>query len=142
MPNARADLLQDMHVAPWRSLSRFDGRCSLSTWVYRVAHNTAASHVDRELRRNTGAVALDDAGDLPDAGSLTQIVERSDALDRLNVWIRGLKTADRQIMTLYLEDLPASDIAEIAGLSPGAVATRISRLKHQLSKDFQEKAHA
>ena len=98
--------------------------------------------MDRERRRNTGAVALDDAGDLPDAESLSQIVERSDALERLNSWIRGLKTADRQIMTLYLEDLPASAIAEIAGLSPGAVATRISRLKHQLSKDFQEQTHA
>ena len=35
----RADLLQDIHVALWRSLERFDGRCSMRTWVYRVAHN-------------------------------------------------------------------------------------------------------
>jgi RNA polymerase sigma-70 factor (ECF subfamily) len=35
------DLLQEIHVALWRSLARFDGRCSMRTWVYRVAHNVA-----------------------------------------------------------------------------------------------------
>jgi len=37
-PSRRQDLLQDVHVAIWRSLLIFDGRCSLRTWVYRVAH--------------------------------------------------------------------------------------------------------
>jgi RNA polymerase sigma-70 factor (ECF subfamily) len=39
---ARRDLVQDIHVALWRNLAVFDGRCSLRTRVYRVAHNTAA----------------------------------------------------------------------------------------------------
>jgi RNA polymerase sigma-70 factor (ECF subfamily) len=39
----RRDLLQDIHVALWRSFARFDHRCSIRTWVYRVAHNTATS---------------------------------------------------------------------------------------------------
>ena len=43
-PEERRDLVQDIHVALWRSFAVFDGRCSLRTWVYRVAHNTAASH--------------------------------------------------------------------------------------------------
>ncbi len=43
----RRDLLQEIHVALWRSLARFDGRCSMRTWVYRVAHNIATSHVIR-----------------------------------------------------------------------------------------------
>ena len=41
----RRDLLQEIHVALWRSLARFDGRCSMRTWVYRVAHNVATSRV-------------------------------------------------------------------------------------------------
>src|ERR1035441_9256632 len=49
-PEARRDLLQEIHIALWRSLKSFDNRCSLRTWVYRVAHNTAASHVNRQLR--------------------------------------------------------------------------------------------
>ena len=49
-PDARRDLLQDIHLAVWRSLENFEGRCSLRTWVYRVAHNVAVSHVVRQRR--------------------------------------------------------------------------------------------
>ena len=133
----RRDLLQDMHVALWRSFATFDGRCSLKTWVYRVAHNTAASHVDRERRRSSGTVPLESAGELADGRSLAADLEQSDALARLMAWIRRLKSPDRQVMTLYLEELDAAAIADVTGLSPGAVATRISRLKAQLTNDFQ-----
>jgi DNA-directed RNA polymerase specialized sigma24 family protein len=44
-PERRQDLLQDIHVALWRSFAVFDARCSLHTWVYRVAHITATKHV-------------------------------------------------------------------------------------------------
>src|SRR5687768_11603390 len=47
----RRDLLQDIHVALWRSLAGFDGRCSERTWVYRVAHNVATTHVLTSRRR-------------------------------------------------------------------------------------------
>jgi RNA polymerase sigma-70 factor, ECF subfamily len=43
-PSRRQDLLQEVHVAIWRSLLTCDGRCSLRTWVYRVAHYTATKH--------------------------------------------------------------------------------------------------
>ncbi|MEQ9505419.1 MAG: sigma-70 family RNA polymerase sigma factor [Hyphomonas sp.] len=137
----RRDLLQDMHVALWRSFSGFDGRCSLRTWAYRVAHNTAASHVDRERRTRRGAVGLDAAREVADLRSPARELEESDAIDRLNAWIRRLGPPDRQVITLYLEELDAAAIAEITGLTPGAVATRISRLKTQLAKDFKETHH-
>lgn len=140
-PERRRDLLQDMHVALWRSFAAYDGRCSVKTWVYRVSHNVAASHVGREQRRNTGRVTLEDIGAMPDARSLAAELEESDALERLNAWIRRLGPPDRQILTLYLEDLGAAEIAEITGLSPGAVATRISRLKTRLTQDFKETAN-
>ena len=47
----RRDLLQEIHIALWQSFEGFDGRCSLRTWVYRVAHNTAISHVVLQRRR-------------------------------------------------------------------------------------------
>ena len=141
-PERRRDLLQDMHVALWKSFGLFDGRCQMSTWVYRVAHNTAARHVDRERRHNTGQIALDEIPDVPDGRNIAAAFEKGDAIERLNAWIRRLKIPDRQILTLYLEDLPATEIAEITGLSAGAVATRISRLKAQLTKDFEEPKHA
>lgn len=140
-PERRRDLLQDMHVALWRSFASFDGRCTLRTWVYRVAHNVAASHVDRERRAHRGAVALDEIEHLADARSVSDEAEESEALARLHALIRQLKSPDRQVMTLYLEELDAAAIAEITGLSSGAVATRISRLKSQLARLFHETAN-
>ncbi|MEZ5945532.1 MAG: sigma-70 family RNA polymerase sigma factor [Hyphomonas sp.] len=140
-PERRRDLLQDVHVALWQSFALFDGRCSLSTWVWRVAHNVAASHAGRERRHNAGQVGLEDVPHLADGRSLASAVEEADALDRLNAWIRRLKPPDRQVLTLYLEGLAAAEIAEIAGFSPGAVATRISRLKAQLAQEFREQSH-
>ncbi len=64
-PDLRRDLRQEIHVALWRSLKRFDGRCSLRTWVYRVAHNFGASHVlkHRAKRRMVGLEELDASAD-------------------------------------------------------------------------------
>src|SRR6478735_12563136 len=51
-PALQPDLRQEIHLALWRSFSSFDHRCSLRTWVYRVAHNIAATHVLRAKRRH------------------------------------------------------------------------------------------
>lgn len=137
-PERRRDLLQDMHVALWRSFTSFDGRCALRTWVYRVAHNVAASHVGRERRAHAGAVSIDQIAHMPDGRDLGDDHETNNALERLHSLIRALKAPDRQVMTLYLEGLDAASIAEISGLSAGAVATRISRLKTFLAQRFHE----
>lgn len=139
-PERRRDLLQDIHVALWRSFTGFDGRCAMRTWVYRVAHNVAATHVDRERRAHRGAVTIDEIGDLADARDLSADLEANEQLALLQRLIRQLKHPDREIITLYLEGLDAASIADVVGLSSGAVATRISRLKTSLARLFQETA--
>ncbi len=134
------DLLQDMHVELWRSFAAYDGRCSVRTWVYRVAHNVAASHVDRERRARKPFVALEEIEHLASAQDISAEVEESEAVTRLNAIIRKLGPPDRQIITLYLEGLDAASIADITGLSAGAIATRVSRLKTHLARLFQETA--
>jgi RNA polymerase sigma-70 factor (ECF subfamily) len=54
-PDKQRDLLQIVHLALWRSLASFDCRCSLRTWVYRVAHNAAASCAIGQRRSHTSA---------------------------------------------------------------------------------------
>ena len=49
-PTSQRDLLQEIHVALWRSFAVYQGQCSLRTWVYRVAHNAAATHVRKSIR--------------------------------------------------------------------------------------------
>ncbi len=63
----RLDLLQDIHFALWRSFAGYDGRCSERTWVYRVAHNVAASHVLAQRRfRSRNLTTLDEIVAHPD----------------------------------------------------------------------------
>ena len=65
-PEKRRDLIQEIHFQLWRSFQRFDARCSLRTWVHRVAHHVAALHVVRERRVFKNLVSLEDLEALPD----------------------------------------------------------------------------
>jgi RNA polymerase sigma-70 factor (ECF subfamily) len=140
-PDQRRDLLQEIHFALWRSFARFDGRCSERTWVYRVAHNVAASHaLARRRARAGGLTTLDEIaarGDPAQPDPETEVSGRR-ALDRLTALVQALAAPDRQIVVLYLEGLDAAAIGEVCGLSPGAVATRIHRLKVILAQRFQQ----
>lgn len=131
------DLLQDIHFAVWRSLASYEGRASLRTWVYRVAHNTAATHIQKDRRARTSQwIDLEHAAEAPDPTAGAEAYVETDLLSRLMAFIQTLKPPDRQVMLLYLDDLDAKDIGEITGLSPGAVATRIHRIKALLARRF------
>lgn len=135
----RRDLLQDIHVALWRSLARYDGRCSLRTWVYRVAHNTAISRVIRPQASAPTIVALDaDLESVVGVSDREQTIDRRRALDRLYALIQRLRPLDRQVMLLYLEDEDAASIADITGLSVANVSTKVRRIKQILVRQFHE----
>jgi len=137
-PEKRHDLRQEIHLQLWRSLAAFDGRCSLKTWTFRVAHNAAVSYVHRERRRNAVLVTLEEVEQTSAAGDLAPDIDRRRALEQLSQLIRNLKPLDRQIMISYLEELDSATIAEITGLSPANVAMKIHRIKNILSRRMLE----
>src|ERR1700722_1225893 len=49
------DLLQEVHVALWRSFAAFQADCALKTWVFRVANNVAVNHVVKAMRVRTSS---------------------------------------------------------------------------------------
>ena len=134
----RLDLLQEIHVALWRSFAAFDGRCSLRTWVYRVAHNVATSQVIRRRGRTPTLVGLDELERMPDSVDREQMLDNQRALDRMMTLIHALDPIDRQVTLLYLEGMDAASIGEIAGISSGNVATKIHRVKKILARRFHE----
>lgn len=137
----RLDLLQEIHLALWRSFARYDGRCSERTWVFRVAHNVATSHVlERRRRRPQTLTSLDEIAALGDPAQADPEIEAGDrqALARLTALVQALAPPDRQIVVLYLEGLEAAAIGEVCGLSPGAVATKIHRLKAVIAQRFHQ----
>ncbi|MFO0659152.1 MAG: sigma-70 family RNA polymerase sigma factor [Polyangiaceae bacterium] len=148
-PEARRDLQQEILVALWRAREGFRGECSEKTWVARIAHNVAASHVARAMRSKvetraeviTGhdgaklSSALDalDSAELPD----TQLDQRN-ALERLRARIRTLDLVSQQVILLALEGCTSGEIAEITGLSPTNVTTRLSRIRTFLTRAEKE----
>ena len=138
-PENRRDLGQEIHVALWRSFAGFDERCSLRTWVYRVAHNTATSYVIRQRRANSRVfVTLEEVEATASASESERDAGQREALERLLELVQQLKPLDRQVILSYLEGLDAASIGEITGLSPGNVATKIHRIKNILSHRFHE----
>ena len=137
-PEARRDLLQEIHLALWRSLESFDSRCSLRTWIYRVAHNVASSHVNADRRSKARQLVSIDGMDVTDERvDAESAADRRLALERLMTLIRELKPLDRQVVLLFLEGLDGDGIAEVTGLSPGNVATKIHLIKNVLIRRFQ-----
>ena len=136
-PDIRRDLVQEIHIALWRSFAAFDGRCSLRTWVYRVAHNVATSHVIKQRRaKGHGLIGLDELENLPDANSGHEAADRNQDLARLMDFIRRLRPPDRQVILSYLEGMDAVSIGEITGLSARYVSTKVYRIKEVLARRF------
>jgi RNA polymerase sigma-70 factor (ECF subfamily) len=136
-PDKRRDLLQEIHVALWLSFEKFEGRCSLRTWVFRVAHNTATSVVIRRKALAPSFVGIDEAEDSLQRSD-SQSMDQQEAMESLWALIQKLKPPDKQIILLYLEGVDAASIGEITGFSAGNVATKIHRIKHLLSRRFHE----
>jgi len=133
--NQQQDLLQEIHIALWRSLADFGGRCSLRTWVYRVAHNVAATHVMRDRRRQAHLLTtLDEitlAGVAPDVDAE---LDAGRAMQKIHTLIQALKPLDRQVIILHLEGLPADEIADIVGISPANTHTKLTRIRQLLAE--------
>jgi len=135
-PDRRRDLLQEIHLQVWRSFANFDNRCSVRTWVYRVAHNAAASYVIREKR--SALVSLEDLEARPSEDRLESEGSRQHALEKLAQLIRQLKPLDRQVIVAYLEGLDAAAISEMTGLSSANVAMKVHRIKNVLARQFHQ----
>lgn len=136
----RRDLLQEIHFSLWRSFAIYDRRCSLRTWVYRVAHNTATSQVVRQRRIYSTLVSLEELEEIAIEDRSADELDQRKTCERLVLMIQKLKPIDRQVIVSYLEGMDAVSIGDITGLSAGNVAMKIHRIKALLARRFQRGA--
>jgi RNA polymerase sigma-70 factor (ECF subfamily) len=128
----REELLQEIFLALFSALPRLREPAKLKTFVFRVAHNRAVSHVQVRVREKTAAVATDQiAADAPGHEQTLIAGERS---AKLLAAIRELTLPYRQVITLLLEDFTYPEIAEALGISESNVGIRINRAKQQLKE--------
>jgi RNA polymerase sigma factor (sigma-70 family) len=130
------EIVQDIYLALWEALPRFRGDATLRTFVVRVAHNRAITHVAKEARRPR-SVALDDA--LPDpATTPDKAAERDEARGRLEHAVARLPLGQRLVVTLALEGFSPDEIAQVLGIGVSAASVRLHRAKTGLQQQLTE----
>jgi RNA polymerase sigma-70 factor (ECF subfamily) len=133
----RDDLLQDIAVAIWQALPRFREECSERTFLFRIAHNRAIDF----LRRRRELTAPIDSDDLfPDARPNPEAgLARQQQGERLRRAIFLLPLPYRQVITLVLEEMSYSEIAEVLGVTETNVGVRLNRARQLLRKLMEDR---
>lgn len=124
--NVLDDLYQEVVLNLWKSFPNFRGESSYSTWIYRIALNTCISFFRKSSRKPMYVELSPDLKvSVEDNGFYKkELYELIDKLDKL----------ERALILLYLEDRPQKEIAEIMGITPTNVSTKISRIKEKLKR--------
>jgi RNA polymerase sigma factor (sigma-70 family) len=127
------DLFQEIVLQAWSGYARYRGDAAISTWLYRVALNTAITHKRKKGKHN--------ALPLPDIGLLQMADEPNhadvEAYKLMHQMIAALPPLDKALVLLYLEERPHTEIGDILGISTSNVGTKLNRIKDRMRKQAQ-----
>lgn len=134
-PDDREDLYQEIVFQLWKSYDSFKNQSKFSTWMYRVAMNTAIYNLKKSKRQ---------VGTTPINNFEESFVEKKDTIEEeriklLHAQIQQLNLLEKGIILLYLEGKNHEEIAEIIGITVSNVGTRISRIKKKLKSQIIKK---
>lgn len=133
-PEDAEELAQDAFVKAFRSLGSFKGDCSFSTWIYRIAYNTALSEV---RKKKLEFLAIDEM-------LLTNVSEEevtialghtdtSEQLDKLDIALSRIPPDERALITLfYMKEKTIEEVSFITGLTESNVKTKLFRIRKKL----------
>lgn len=130
----RKDLQQEILLQLWSSFSKFDGRVKISTWIYRIALNTAISFYRKDCKHSEKSDYLDES--IISISNLEKETEKDENISILFHFIEQLNELDKALILLYLDDNKYYEIADILGISETNVATKVSRIKTRLKTQF------
>ena len=120
------DLFQEIVFQLWKSFPTFRSESRISTWIYRIALNTSVA----VFRRKT--LVLEHRETIPDKFHPRENDEMSENEEKMYEALRKLDTAERAIISLFLEDYSYQEIAQITGISENYVGVKINRIKTKL----------
>ena len=129
-PDVRNDLFQEIVLQLWKSFSSFRGEAKISTWMYRIALNTAISgfrkrtrHIKTEDLRELHLNISDGGGD-----------DHEENYQKLQGAIKMLSEIERAMIMMALDEIPYEEIAETIGITQNNVRVRMNRIREKLKK--------
>lgn len=125
----RDDLYQEIVIQLWKAFGSFRGEAKISTWMYRIALNTAISN----LRKQSRKVALSFPEFIPREEAETNEEKlKEEKLQQMYAAISRLSEVEKAIVMLYLEDKSYDEMEEILGIGNGALRVKMNRIKEKL----------
>jgi RNA polymerase sigma factor (sigma-70 family) len=124
----RQDLFQEVIIQLWRAFPKFKGQSKFSTWLYRVAINTAIT----SLRKQTHFIKTCEPAILPQHLDENTSYEEEEQLKLLYQAIEQLNQVEKAITMLYMEDKTYEEMEDILGISQGNLRTKMNRIKDKI----------
>ncbi len=132
----REDLFQEIALQVWHSVDAFRGEAAVSTWIYRVALNTALAWKRSDTKHSHGRQDLDVA-----SGLLVAPEVRDPRLDWIYARIAELDEVNRSLALLMLDGFSYREMSQILGLSESNVGVKINRIKAALAAQLAKEEH-
>lgn len=123
------DLYQEIVIQLWKSFSSFRGEAKISTWMYRIALNTAISNLRKQERKVT--LSFPEFIPREEAESDEEKL-KEEKLQQMYAAISRLSEVEKAIVMLYLEDKSYDEMEEILGIGNGALRVKMNRIKEKL----------
>ena len=125
----RQDLFQEIVIQLWKAYPSFKGQSKFSTWLYRVAINTAIT----SLRKSKDFIQSYEPDRLPaDISDMPAAGEQEEQVQQLYTAIAKLNEIEKAIVMLYLEDKTYEEMEDILGITSGTLRVKMNRIKEKL----------
>ncbi|GAA0855035.1 sigma-70 family RNA polymerase sigma factor [Aliiglaciecola litoralis] len=136
-PHLQQELLQEISLAVWQAMRAFKGNSSVKTYILRVAHNKAVTHVAYHAKQpnNESYCEIDNPSSAIGISAESVIDQQSNVSDLLQA-VRRLPMQARQIVTMSMEGLSYQEIAEVCGVSSVNVGVILNRAKRTLMEQL------
>ena len=133
----KEDYYQEILIRLWKAYPKFRNESAFSTWLYRVALNSAIDIIRKQSLQPRHTELSKSEYNVPASESDADSYQR----DKLYQAINHLSDIEKAIILLHLEEHSYAEIGEIIGISEGNAGVRISRIKHQLIKILENGKH-
>jgi RNA polymerase sigma-70 factor, ECF subfamily len=129
--DCRNDLFQEIVLQLWKSFPTFRGEAKITTWMYRIALNTAISGYRKQKRH----IKTENLQDLHfNISENFSGAEMEEDFQRLQSAIRHLSEIERAMIMMALEEVPYDEIAQTIGITQNNVRVRMNRIREKLRK--------